>query len=102
MIKQQTPKMTSKIYPYLLLVDRPNGWRVSNPEELMKSDYLQSQSPLPTEFVAKGTLVEFDPLCFPMSKFPILIPIYAPFVFVLIPNYGQFVFVLVPKLAPVS
>ena len=69
-------KMTStkthkihKIYPYVLLVDRPNGWRVSAPEELLKSDFLLSQNVNPTEFVPKGTLVEFDPLCFPMSKF---------------------------------
>ena len=62
-------KPIHKIYPYILLVDRPNGWRVSPPEELLKSDSLLSQNVNPTEFVPKGTLVEFDPLCFPMSKF---------------------------------
>ena len=53
-----------KIYPYVLLVDRPE-----KPEKLLKSDFLLSQNVNPTEFVPKGTLVEFDPLCFPMSKF---------------------------------
>ena len=65
--------MTSKkIYPYILLEDRPNGWRVVNASEVLNSTaYLQSTPSLPstTEFVPKGTLVEFDPLCFPMSEF---------------------------------
>ena len=54
------------IHAYILLVDRPNGWRTRKTEEVIQNlqDYLRTDLPLPTAFVAKGSLVEYDPLCF--------------------------------------
>ena len=51
-------------FAYILLVDQPNGWRSQSPEDYMRS-YTASLS---TEFVPKGSLVEFDPLCLPLSE----------------------------------
>lgn len=59
-----------KVHAYILLVDRPNGWRVQPTKDVLDNlqDYLRTDIALPSVFVAKGTLVEYDPLCMPVDS----------------------------------
>lgn len=66
----RTNRMSKKkVHAYLLLVDRPNGWRIQPTKDLLQNleDYLRTDLQLPSVYVTKGTLVEYDPLCVPVD-----------------------------------
>ena len=55
-----TKKSPPRPYAYILLVDQPQGYKPN----LKTEEYLRTYTAaLPTVFVPKGSLVEFDPLC---------------------------------------
>ena len=63
-----TGHMNPRPHAYILLVDRPNGWRSLRPSQINQQDYLRTEVSLPEVHVFRGTLVEFDPLCVPYDS----------------------------------